>query len=65
MITVNKFANAERAMVYYRNIINDLYIFPENKKQYTQAMVISADNYPILYQDKDIEKYLRLFELEY
>jgi tetratricopeptide (TPR) repeat protein len=65
MITVNKFANAQQAMVYYRNIMTDNYVFPENKQEQIKAFIISLENYPKLYQDKDVDKYLKLFEKEY
>ncbi len=65
MVTVNKFNNAQQAMVYYRNILTDIYVFPENKQEQFKAFIISLDNYPILYRDKDVDKYLKLFEKEY
>jgi len=65
MITISKFRDAHEAMVYYRNIINDIYVFPENKKDSFTSFVISIDNYPKFYQDKDVDKYLKLFDKEY
>lgn len=65
MITVNKFKNAHLAMMYYRDIITSNYVFPDAKQDKVKLMVISLDNYPKLYHDKDVEKYLKLFEKEY
>lgn len=65
MITVNKFRDAQLAMSYFRNINTDTYVFPENKKDQFKTFVISVENYPKFYQDKDIEKYMKLFEKEY
>lgn len=65
MITVNKFRDAQLAMAYYRNINNDIYVFPENKKELFETFVISVINYPKFYQDKDVDKYMKLFEKEY
>lgn len=65
MITVNKFENAQRAMMYYRDILASAYVFPDSKQDKVKPMVISLDNYPKLYHDKDVEKYLKLFEKEY
>ena len=65
MITINKFPNAHRAMMYYGAISNDTYVFPEIKKEDFKTLIISLDNYPKLYNDKDVDKYLKLFEKEY
>ena len=65
MITVNKFRSAQLAMAYYRNINTDTYVFPESKKAFIETFVISLENYPKFYQDKDVDKYLKLFEKEY
>jgi hypothetical protein len=65
MITINKFPNAHRAMMYYGAISNDTYVFPEIKKEDFKTLIISVENYPKLYNDKDVDKYLKLFEKEY
>jgi len=65
MITVSQFPNGLDAMVYYRDIITSNYVFPDSKQDQFKKMVISLDNYPKLYQDKDVEKYHKLFEKEY
>ncbi|NPD85717.1 hypothetical protein HNS38_13160 [Lentimicrobium sp. L6] len=65
MITISQFPNGLDAMVYYRDIITSSYVFPDAKQDQFKKMVISLDNYPKLYQDKDVEKYLKLFEKEY
>ena len=65
MITVNKFNSAKRAMMYYRDIVKNQYVFPDGKQESLTPLVISIDNYPKFYHDKDIEKYMKLFENEY
>lgn len=65
MITINRFASAEKAMLYYRNILSSVYVFPEGELSNYKPFIISLENYPKLYQDKDVEKYLKLFEKEY
>jgi len=65
MITVSKFDNAHRAMMYYQDIIANTYVFPAGKKDDFKAMVISLENYPKFYSDKDVEKYYKLFEKDY
>ena len=65
MITINKFPNAHKAMMFYRAISNNVYVFPEIEKDNFKQMIISLENYPKLYQDKDVDKYLKLFSVEY
>ncbi len=65
MITINKFPNAHRAMMYYSTISNDSYVFPEIQQEDFKTLIISLENYPKFYQDKDVEKYMKLFEKEY
>ncbi|MFZ4521689.1 MAG: tetratricopeptide repeat protein [Bacteroidales bacterium] len=66
MITVNNFDNSETAMNYFIGILNSKYIFTklENGGEYFN-FVISAENYPVLYKNKDIPQYLRFFEKNY
>ena len=66
MITVNNFDNAETAMNYFIGILNSKYIFTklENAGEYFN-FVISVENYPVLYKNKDIPQYLRFFEKNY
>ena len=52
-------------MMYYRDILKSAYVFPDSKQDKVKPMVISLDNYPKLYHDKDVEKYLKLFEKAY
>jgi len=66
MITVNNFDNSEKAMNYFLGILNSKYIFTrlENAGEYFN-FVISVENYPVLYKNKDIPQYLRFFEKNY
>ncbi|MDP1622942.1 MAG: tetratricopeptide repeat protein [Bacteroidales bacterium] len=66
MITVSNFYNSETAMNYFLAILTSKYIFTklENAGEYFN-FVISIENYPILYNNKDIPKYLRFFEKNY
>ncbi len=65
MITVNKFANANDAMRYYRAITKSTYVFPDGLTEDYKILIISVENYPILYQDKNIDKYLQFFNKIY
>jgi hypothetical protein len=66
LITVNNFDNSETAMNYFMGILNSKYIFTklENAGEYFN-FVISVENYPVLYRNKDIPQYLRFFEKNY
>jgi tetratricopeptide (TPR) repeat protein len=66
MITVNNFDNSETAMSYFLGILNSKYIFTklENAGAYFN-FVISVENYPVLYKNKDVQQYLRFFEKNY
>jgi tetratricopeptide (TPR) repeat protein len=66
MITVNNFDNKETAMNYFLGILNSKYIFTklESAGEYYN-FVISVENYPVLYKNKDIPQYLRFFEKNY
>jgi hypothetical protein len=66
MITVNNFDNSEKAMNYLIGIRDSKYIFTklENTGEFYD-FVISVENYPVLYKNKDISQYLRFFEKNY
>ncbi len=65
MLTVNRFSNADNAMRYYRAITTSAYVFPEGITKAYIAFIISTENYPILYQDKNIDKYMQFFNKVY
>ncbi len=66
MITVNNFESADKAMNFIYNIRDSKYIYTklENTGNYYD-FVISVENYPVLYRNKDISQYLRFFEKNY
>jgi len=66
MITVNNFGNSEAAIKYFIGILSSKYIFTklENAGEYSN-FVISVENYPILFKNKDVPQYLRFFEKNY
>jgi tetratricopeptide (TPR) repeat protein len=66
MITVNSFPDSERALVYYRIIRENKYVF--TKLESTGGFsdfIISAENYPIFYKSKNIQQYQRFFKKNY
>jgi tetratricopeptide (TPR) repeat protein len=66
MITISNFENSEKAMNYYISIKDNDYIFTRLKQTGDYAQfVISAENYPIFYRNKNIANYLRFFEKNY
>ncbi len=66
MVTINNFENSDKAIHYLTGIRASKYIFTrlENAGEYYD-FVISVENYPVLYKNKDISQYLRFFEKNY
>ena len=66
MITVGNFDDSERALNYFNDINQSQYIFAklETTGNYF-VFLISTDNYPILYKNKNIQQYMRFFEKNY
>lgn len=66
MVTINNFDNSDKALNYLIGIRDSKYIFTklENSGDYYD-FVISVENYPVLYRNKDISLYLRFFEKYY
>lgn len=65
MITINRFTNADEALRYYRAISNSNYVFPDGITEGYQLCVINTENYPILYKDKNVSKYIEFFKKIY
>jgi TolA-binding protein len=66
MITVSSFNNSQTAMIYIMGIRDSKYIFTrlQNAGEY-HDFVISVENYPIFYRNKDAAQYVRFFEKNY
>ncbi len=65
IISVSNFENQAKAMDYYTGILNNQYVFSNLNKGDFEAFVITVDNYPILYKNKDVGKYLEFFKVNY
>ena len=66
MVTVGTFTSKEAALKYYYHIIADTYVMGIIRAQQgAEVMIISAENYPIFYQDQDVLKYKSFFEKNY
>jgi TolA-binding protein len=66
LITVSNFDGADQATNYYRLIKTSKYIFTklDNDGDYAD-FVISVENYPIFYRNKNISQYEKFFEKYY
>jgi tetratricopeptide (TPR) repeat protein len=66
MVTVNNFDDAKKATDYYLTIKQSKYVFTklENTGDYTD-FVISIENYPIFYRNKNKDLYLKFFQRNY
>jgi len=66
MITVNNFYDALKAVDYYLSIKGSPYVYNklENVGDFSD-FVISVENYPVFYKNKDTELYKRFFEKNY
>ncbi len=64
LITVTNFENKEAGMAYHHAIMaSEKYNSFNN--QYVEAFLISVDNYPIFYQEKNPAEYERFFDSRY
>jgi len=66
MITVNNFYDAKKAVDYYISIKGSPYVYNklENVGDFSD-FVISVENYPVFYKNKDTNLYKRFFEKNY
>ncbi len=66
MVTVNNFDDSDRAITYYNAIRGSKYVFTklENTGDFTD-FVISIENYPIFYRNKNKDLYVKFFQRNY
>ena len=66
MITVNNFYDAQKAVDYYLSIKDSPYVYNvlENVGNFSD-FVISVENYPVFYKNKDTDLYKRFFGNNY
>ncbi len=65
MVTVGNFENTEKVMVYYESVEANPYITSQFEDTNYEMMVITVDNYPIFYREKDVKSYKTFFEKTY
>lgn len=64
-LMVGNFNTIEKSMMYYNAIMSNDYVFSNLEDQELYRFVIAQENYPVLYKDKDIDKYLAFFKQKY
>ncbi len=64
ILTVTNFENSEEASDYYEKITRSRNLADYDKK-YLESFIISVENYPVFYQDKDVNNYLTFYNHYY
>jgi hypothetical protein len=64
-IMVGNFPTIQKSMNYYNSIMESDYVFSNLEGDRIEGFVIAQENYPILYKDKDLDKYMAFFRLNY
>jgi len=65
MITVSSFTEIDKALRYFEGIRNDNYVFSGMKEDSYQQFIISSENYPVYFKEKNTEAYLKFFNDNY
>ncbi|MBP7497730.1 MAG: tetratricopeptide repeat protein [Bacteroidales bacterium] len=65
IITVSNFENKEKAMKYFNHIKSDPDFKADMENITYQHFIISANNYTLLFKNRDVEKYNIFFEENY
>ncbi len=65
IVTVSNFSDKERAIDYYDAINRSNYIFVKLKNTDYKDFVISVDNYPVFYKNREIEQYMSFYQENY
>ena len=60
IITITNFANKAAGMEYYEKIMNEDFVKALNQSQ-NHGFIISVENYPLFYQEKNLTEYMRFF----
>ena len=65
VVTVGNFNNADKAKKYFDAITRSEYVYSDLDKEHYQNFVISTENYPVFFKDKQIETYKEFYEKNY
>ena len=58
MLTVEKFENVDKALDYQTALFLNDYVFGGIDEENYKVLIISVSNYPIFYQEKNVDEYL-------
>lgn len=64
LITVTNFPDKQRSLAYLEELVR-AEVISESRIGEVESFVISVDNYPVLYQDKELEAYRTFFRYYY
>ncbi len=65
LVTVNSFKELSKAMRYYKGLKDDTYVFSGFQPGTYDQFLISAENYPVFFKEKNTEAYKAFFEKNY
>lgn len=65
VINVGRFDNMQKAMDYLLSVENNNEIMGSLSQASAKQFVVSSNNYPVFYQNKNVEKYLEFFNKYY
>ena len=65
LIVVKKFNEIKKGMEYYRAIDNNPGTFSSLPTKNMSHFIISSENFPVFYKDKNIDQYLAFFKNNY
>jgi len=65
IILVKNFGNSSNGIDYFETIRENISAIPSLPKDQYQQFIISAENFPVLYKEKQIDEYLGFFQKNY
>lgn len=65
IVTIGNFNNAAKAIDYFNAFTTSEYVYADLKPGTFYNFVISMENYPVFFKDKDIGGYMKFFEKNY
>ena len=65
LVTVNSFKELSKALRYYKGLKDDTYVFSGFQPGTYDQFIISAENYPVFFKEKNTEAYKTFFEKNY
>lgn len=64
IVTIEEFENASKAADYKTAMFLNDYIFGGIKEENYKVLLISKDNYPIFYNNKNVDEYIEFWNLK-